>query len=165
MAAKNREELLAIHDKEYAKLIKLLDGLNEDAASWSTVDDDTRVKDILAHRAHWIGLFFTWYEGGKNGKDVQTPAPGYKWNQLKPYNAMVREKYHDLAWPKVLAKLGEQHEKLRAFIEGENDAELYTRHIYPWLNNWTVGRWAEASGASAYRSAAKYIRKTVREHG
>jgi hypothetical protein len=29
-------------------------------------------------------------------------------------------------------------------------------------NKWTTGRWAEASGASHYRSAAKYVRACLK---
>ncbi|MEM8695580.1 MAG: ClbS/DfsB family four-helix bundle protein [Pseudomonadota bacterium] len=164
-AATDRETLLAVHEKEYAKLFKTLDGIDAGTALLSAPDDDARIKDIVAHRAHWIGLFFTWYEGGKAGETVETPAPGYKWNQLKPYNAMVRDMYRDLDWAEARAKLDEQEQKLRDFIAAQDNAELYTQHLYPWLNDWTLGRWAEASGASAFRSATKYIRAVLRKSG
>ena len=163
-AAENRSDLLSAHDREFAKLIKLLDEIDDKDAILSPQNDAWRIQDIVAHRAHWIGLFFTWYEGGKAGQAVQTPAPGYKWNQLKPYNAAVRERYSDMAWPDVLAMLRERETNLRDFIAKSDDAELYTKQLYPWLNNWTLGRWAEASGASAFRSAIKHIRKTLREN-
>ncbi|WP_343045271.1 ClbS/DfsB family four-helix bundle protein [Parasphingopyxis algicola] len=123
------------------------------------------MKDIVAHRAHWIGLFLTWHEGGKAGETVETPAPGYKWNQLKPYNAMVRDMYRDLDWAEARARPDEQQQKLRDCIAAQDDAELYTQHLYPWLNDWTLGRWAEASGTSAFRSANKYIRAVLRKAG
>ncbi|MEO0689307.1 MAG: ClbS/DfsB family four-helix bundle protein [Pseudomonadota bacterium] len=162
-AATSKAELLAVHDKEFDKLTRLIATLDASAALWATEKDDTRIKDVLAHRAHWIGLFFTWVEDGEKGEDVQTPAPGYKWNQLKSYNAMVRETYAKLAWEDVQANLEERAHSLRAFIEATDETRLYTPHLYPWMNDWTLGRWAEASGPSAFRSAARYIRKANRE--
>ena len=162
-AAISKAELLNIYDKEFDKLRTLIADLDASAAQWATEQDDMQIKDIIAHRAHWIGLFFTWVEGGERGEEVQTPAPGYKWNQLKSYNAMVRETYANLAWEDVRASLQKQANSLRAFIEASVETRLYTPHLYPWMNDWTLGRWAEASGPSAFRSAARYIRKAKRE--
>ncbi|WP_299323634.1 ClbS/DfsB family four-helix bundle protein [Parasphingopyxis sp.] len=162
-AATDREALLAVHDKEYAKLIKTLDRIDAQTALLAAPDDDWRIKDIVAHRAHWIGLFFTWYDGGKAGEAVETPAPGYKWNKLKSYNAMVKDTYSGLDWVEVRRTLGTREKKLRDFIAAQDDAKLYTQHLYPWLNKWTLGRWAEASGASAFRSATKVIRSILRK--
>jgi hypothetical protein len=50
-----------------------------------------------------------------------------------------------------------------AYLEAADDADLYTKHLYSWMNDWSLGRWAEAAGASHYRSAAKTIRKMLRE--
>ena len=159
MAATNRDELLAIAEKEFAKLVKLLDGLEEGLPDRAdAANDGLSIKQIIAHRAHWIGLFFVWYEGGKAGEDVQTPAPGYKWNQLKPYNAKLHEASRDRAWADIRRELEDGHARLMAFIGAHDDAALYTKHLYPWMNDWTLGRWAEASGPSHYRSAAKVIR-------
>ncbi|MEM7702059.1 MAG: ClbS/DfsB family four-helix bundle protein [Pseudomonadota bacterium] len=163
-AATSKTELLAIHDKEFAKLTKLIADLEPGAMEWTTKEDDARIKDILSHRAHWIGLFFTWVEGSERGDEVQTPAPGYKWNQLKSYNAMVLETYADVSWEEAFSALEDKASKLRAFINDTDEAMLYTPRLHPWMKDWTLGRWAEASGASAFRSAAKYIRKAKREN-
>ncbi|MEO0382517.1 MAG: ClbS/DfsB family four-helix bundle protein [Pseudomonadota bacterium] len=163
MAAIDKNELRAVTEKEFAKLIKLLDELNDDVANFRSSDGNVSIKQVIAHRVHWMDLFFGWYGDGKAGKEVQTPAPGYKWNQLKLYNAKVYEAAEKQSWPDVLAQLKERHTAFLAFIDGLNDDVLYAKHIYPWTNDWTLGRWAESSGASHYRSAAKFVRKVKRE--
>ncbi len=122
-------------------------------------DDETSIKDIVGHRAHWIGLFLGWYRDAVDGKSVETPAPGYKWNQLKAYNADVYAAARSKPWKAVRDALEQQHEALVSLIESLSEDQLYTPHLYDWMNDWTIGRWAEASGASHYRSAAKYIRQ------
>ena len=163
MPASNRTELLAVTEKEYAKLLKTLGGLDADLVVRPGPGDDGSIKDTLAHRAHWLRLFLGWYGDGKAGKAVQTPAPGYKWNQLKEYNAKVREESRSKSWKEVVAELKRAHGDLLKLLNDLDDAELYTTHLYPWTNDWTLGRWAEASGASHYRSANKHIRKIVRD--
>lgn len=161
-AATNQSGLLAVCLKEYGKLMALLEPLTEAQVLFQDPDEQQSIKDTIAHRAHWLGLFFVWYEGGLAGEDVQTPAPGYKWNQLKAYNAGVIDTSRAQSWQEILTNFQAGHAKLMAFIESSDDALLYTPKLYPWMNNWTLGRWAEASGASHYRSAAKYVRKLIK---
>lgn len=164
-AATNRKELMLVHQLEYNKLMNTLAGVDDAMASTPSKDDIATIKDTIAHRSHWIGLYLGWYNDAKAGKDVQTPAPGYKWNQLKEYNAKLREASQDIPWGEVLAALEAGHSQLTELITAMDEDELYTKHLHPWMNNWTLGRWAEASGPSHYRSANKYARKILREQG
>lgn len=163
MAATDKTELRTITEKEFAKLIKLLDGLDEDLANQPDKDDAVSIKQVIGHRVHWMDLFFGWYEDGKAGREVEVPAPGYKWNQLKPYNAKVYEAAAEQSWANMMAQLKEHHATFLALIDSLDDDVLYAKHIYPWTNDWTLGRWAESSGPSHYRSAAKFVRKVKRE--
>ncbi|MEQ8656243.1 MAG: ClbS/DfsB family four-helix bundle protein [Hyphomicrobiales bacterium] len=163
MAATDKDELRAVTEKEFAKLIKLLDGLDEELANRLDADDGVSIKQVIGHRVHWLDLFFGWYEDGKAGGDVQTPAPGYKWNQLKPYNAEVYQAAAQQSWFHVLNALKERNAAFLAFIDGLENDVLYAKHIYSWTNDWTLGRWAESSGPSHYRSAAKFVRKVMRQ--
>ena len=72
--------------------------------------DATSIKHVVGHRAHWIELFLGWYADGLAGGTVEIPAPGYKWNQLKAYNAMVRKQQADLNWRDVAALLRANHQ-------------------------------------------------------
>jgi hypothetical protein len=162
-AATNRDDLITATELEFAKLDKLLSSINEEQALYLEPADQQSIKDTIAHRAHWLSLFFVWYEGGLAEEDVQTPAPGYKWNQLKAYNAGVIDASRKQSWKQVLSDFRVGHDKLLNFIKAGDDDLLYTPKLYPWMNNWTLGRWAEASGASHYRSAAKYVRKLIKQ--
>ncbi|MFT6785969.1 MAG: hypothetical protein ACJATG_001971, partial [Dinoroseobacter sp.] len=160
-AATSRRELLAITKCEFENLNRTLDTVSQELAI-TPFQDGLTLKDIIGHRAHWITLYFTWVEGARAGKAVQTPAPGYKWNALKAYNAAVRQDQFDLTWIDVRDALSEQHARLMAFFEAETDASLYTAPLHPWMNEWTLGRWGEAAGASHYRSAAKFARACLK---
>ena len=160
-AATTKKDLLAVTEKDFAKLEKLLATVSKEAAL-AKDEEDTSIKDVIGHRAHWIDLFLGWYEDGQADKPVYIPAKGYKWNELKAYNADLREKQAKLTWPKVLKMLHERHQKLTAFIEAKSDKELYGGPMKGSNNKWTPGRFAEASGPSHYRSATTYIRKVLK---
>lgn len=161
MAAQTKSDLIGITAKEFAKLAKLIDGIDTPAAM-RRGHDDTSIKDVVAHRAHWITLFIGWYTDGLAGKPVHFPAEGYKWNDLKRYNADLRAAQKALNWPDAVELLHANHETLMAFLHARSEAALYGGPMKGAKNAWTPGRWAEAAGASHYRSAAKFIRAALR---
>ncbi len=162
-AATNKADLLAAFDTELAKLRKTLATIDETSAQAATGDDDTTIKGIIAHRIHWIGLFFDWYETGRKGETVHVPAKGYKWNQLKDYNGPIYASGNARSWDDLTAAYDEAIGRLRAFLDAQDDAELYTVGRYDWTGKWGVGRWAESAGPAHFRSANTYIRKALRE--
>ena len=161
MPATNKAELVAVSRREFEKLLKLVGDIDEKAAL-AKDQDDASIKDVIAHRAHWIDLFLGWYADGMAGRPVFFPAEGYKWSDLKRYNAELRQKQAALGWDKARAMLHERHNRLVAFIETKSDAALYAGPMKGARNDWTPGRWAEAAGASHYRSAAKYVRARLK---
>lgn len=160
-AATNRTDLIAITEKEFAKLTALLAKVDADLAQ-RRFEDNTGIKDVIGHRAHWTNLFFGWYQQGQASGSADIPAKGYKWNQLKEYNAKLRADQQNLGWDEVRKMLEQSHARLIAFISEMSDAELYGGPMQGGGNKWTTGRWAEAAGASHYRSAAKYVRACLR---
>lgn len=162
MPAKTKSELLAITHKEFDKLAKLIDAVNAETAL-EKLDEDTSIKDVIAHRAHWIDLFLGWYTDGLAGKTVYFPAEGYKWNELKRFNADLRQRQSDLSWPEAVASLQRGYRKLTAFMEGCSNRELYGGPMKGASNAWTPGRWAEAAGPSHFRSASKFLRSVIRQ--
>ncbi|PRY78760.1 hypothetical protein CLV80_10384 [Yoonia maritima] len=126
-------------------------------------DEDTSIKDVIARRADWIDLFLGWYSDGLAGKTVYFPAEGYKWNDLKRYNADLRAWQNDLDWSGAVALLQARYDKLTAFIEGCSENELYGGPMKGANNKWTPGRWAEAAGPSHFRSASKYLRAALKK--
>ncbi len=160
-AATTKVDLLAIADIEYTKLWAMLTDLDEGVAL-AKDDEDTSIKDVVAHRAHWIDLFLGWYADGAAGREVAMPAPGYKWNELVRYNAELRATQHDLGWAEAMERLEDGHHRLVQFLDGLDDAALYGGPMPGASNEWATGRWAESAGPSHYRSAAKYIRARLR---
>mgnify|MGYP001182683925 FL=1 len=162
MAATTQSELLALTEKEFAKLDKLMSSIPADIALRKD-EEDTSIKDVVAHRANWIALFLGWHFDGLAGKTVHFPAEGYKWNELKRYNARLRENQASLSWDEARALLRDRHVQLISFIVERDDESLYSGPMKGANNDWKPGRWAEAAGPSHYRSAGKYIRGRLRE--
>lgn len=161
MAALDKTALLDMTRLELNKLEQLLAGVDE-ATALGKDDQDTSIKDVVAHRAHWIELFLGWYADGLAGKAVAFPAPGYKWSELKRYNAELRTTQASMNWLTAQVLLRNNALKLVGFIEKQANDALYGGPMKGAHNDWTPGRWAEAAGPSHFRSAAKNIRARLK---
>jgi len=161
-AATNKTELLAVAEKEFNKLQKLIAQIDENLAMQTV--DGASIKDTIGHRAHWMMLFIGWYTDGQAGKKVYFPAEGYKWSDLKQYNADLRDKQSELSWTDTTELLEKNKNKLFEWINEHSDEELYSGPMKGANNNWTPGRWAEAAGPSHFRSAAKFARAVLKAY-
>ncbi|SDY73591.1 ClbS/DfsB family four-helix bundle protein [Citreimonas salinaria] len=162
-AATSKSDLRDTIAREFDKLDALLDRVPAEARLAPDPEADGMTpKDVVGHRAAWIDLFLGWYAQGQAGAKVAIPAPGYKWNELKRFNADLRAAQADMTWDEARALLRDNHARLMAFIDAHDDATLYGGPMQGGGNDWTPGRWAEAAGPSHYRSAAKYIRARLR---
>lgn len=156
-AAVSKSELRAVCAKEYARLMAVIEQFPE-AMRYVPDEDGITPKDILGHRAHWIGLTLGWYRDGAAGKTPEIPAKGYKWSELKAYNAEIRARQADITWDQARSILQAAHETLMSRIDALENHELYGAPMPGGGNKWTAGRFFEAAGASHYRSAARYLR-------
>ncbi len=161
MAAKTKADLRDITRKEFEKLTKLLATV-DDGTALAKDADDTSIKDVVAHRAHWIDLFLGWYADGLAGKPVHFPAQGYKWNDLKRYNAHLRAQQSEMGWAEATEMLRDRYQHLLHFIDTHAESDLYGGPMKGANNQWSPGRWAEAAGPSHFRSASKYIRAAIK---
>lgn len=162
MSAKTKAELLALTDAEYQALFTAIAEIDAKTAGLEDVEGIS-IKDIIAHRAHWCDLLVHWRDEARAGRPVQKPAPGFTWTRVKEYNAKVRETERGKDWATVRGDFVRAHGALRTLIEGTEELALYGERLYDWMDDWTLGRWAEASGASHYQSARKSIERILKE--
>ncbi|MEM9552444.1 MAG: ClbS/DfsB family four-helix bundle protein [Pseudomonadota bacterium] len=159
-AATSKSDLMIATTKEFARLSAVLDRVADDQATHPDTDGWS-IRDVIIHRAHWIDLFLGWVADGQAGREVHIPAKGVKWNALKPYNATVRDRNADVSWAEARSRLSDKHAALLKLMEEMPEDALYDCPM-PGQDKWTTGRYAEASGASHYRSAAKFVRARLR---
>ncbi|MGR3714037.1 MAG: ClbS/DfsB family four-helix bundle protein [Shimia sp.] len=161
-AATCKADLMAVAEAEFGKLMQLVAQVDAELSERS-FDEDWSIKDVIAHRAHLIDMFLGWYRDGQAGKDVAFPAPGYKWNELKAYNATVIAARRRDTWGETRVSLKDAHARWLDLVTSLDEDALYGAPMKGGRNAWTTGRWAEAAAPSHYRSAAKFIRKALRE--
>jgi len=158
----NKKELLEITEKELEKLKKTISQFPQEKVEIFDEKVGGSLKSIISHRTEWMKMFFIWYQDGIDKKEPQVPAPGYKWNQLKELNAKIWGRDKNKKWEEILHDFEAQSQNLLKFISSQEEEKLYTPKLFNWTNDWTLGRWVEASGSSHFRSANKYLRQILK---
>jgi len=163
-AATTKADLSERLATDFHKLEALLDTVPEEVRYAPDPEaGGTTPKDIVGHRGAWIDLFFGWYTAGQAGTPVAVPAEGYKWNDLKRFNADLRQRQRAMTWDEARARLRENHARLSNLVADLDNTALYGGPMPGGGSKWTTGRWIEATGPSHYRSAARYIRGRLRQ--
>ena len=119
-------------------------------------------KDVLAHLIEWEQMCLGWYRAGLRGEVLETPAPGYRWNQTPELNQMIYEKHRDRSLDEVLAQFGASHREILGVIQGLSDEELFTAGRYAWTKKLTMGTYFVSATSSHYLWARKEIRKGLK---
>ncbi len=144
------------------RLVKNLAGFSPEEMVRPGLIGDWSGKDGLAHLMDWEQLFIGWYQAGRRGEKVETPAPGLTWREMDLLNQRIYEQYKDMPLEEVLATSAASYEQILALLEGIPEDELFAPGCYPWLNGGRLVDWAAANTCNHYYWAKNLIRKNTR---
>ena len=127
------------------KLIEVIDGMS--------------VKDFLAHRTEWGRMMIRWLTEAREGKTPAVPTEDYKWNQLKPLNADIHERFRDTPLDAIEHEFERVHDALFELIESTTEEELFTKQFHSFTGSSDLATYLNSASASHYRSARRHIQK------
>ena len=160
---KNKMELLQESQKEYELLNILLDSIPEKKWTLPGVMGDWSIKDILAHLYEWQRMFFIWYEAGLRGEMPQTPAEGFKWNQLPALNQKIYQEYRNIPLLDVQNIIHTSHQKVMQLIGSLSETQLFSPGPYSWTKSSTLESYITANTGRHYRWARTGIRRGLKK--
>jgi hypothetical protein len=103
-------------------------------------------KDVMAHLAEWESYMPVWIEAARQGKPVETPAPGLTWKQLDILNQRIYEAHRHQSLEEVLEYFHAAHSQFMAMVEAMPEEEMLTYGLYTftgglvynWLNAYAL---------------------------
>ena len=118
--------------------------------------------DLVAHLDEWHRMFLRWHRDGLAGRTPAMPAEGYKWNELRELNRVVREKHKSASWKRVLAAFEDSYAEVVSLAEGLSEKQLLASGHFAWTKKYTLTTYLGANTASHYRFAIKTLKKWQR---
>jgi len=158
---KNKEELIFEIENNYSKLKKDLEDIPMELTKKKELEGHSKetkmsVSDLVAYLVGWGGLVLKWNRKKKNGKQVDFPETGYKWNELGKLAQKFYADYENLDYPELLNKLNQTVEEIQKLIENNTNEELYETS---WYDKWTKGKMIQLNTSSPYKNARSRVRK------
>lgn len=158
---KSKEELKLESEKNYNKLIILINSLSEEDQhkSFCFEDRDKNIRDVVVHLYEWHQLLLNWVTCNQAGIKVNFLPEPYNWKKIPEMNVMLWEKHQKTPLHKALAILNDSHLETMNLIDTFQNEELFTKEYFPWTGTTSLGSYSVSATSSHYDWAMKKIRK------
>ncbi|MDN6664300.1 MAG: ClbS/DfsB family four-helix bundle protein [Tetragenococcus koreensis] len=159
---KDKQELLdTIHDK-YQKYIAEFEEIPEELRGKRIEEVDRTPSENLSYQLGWINLLLNWNQKEQQGIDVQTPAEGYKWNNLGGLYQSFYATYGKYTLAEQLEQLSTAIDELDAWLETLTGQELFEPKQRKWATTkaeWPVWKWVHINTVAPFTNFRPKIRK------
>ncbi|MDT2687981.1 ClbS/DfsB family four-helix bundle protein [Enterococcus gallinarum] len=126
---------------------------------------DKSPSENLSYQLGWLHLLLDWEAQEKNGVAVQTPAAGYKWNQLGALYDQFYQRYGQLSLKEQQQQLTQLVEELCQWISTLSDTELFEPGQRKWATTkaqWPLYKWIHINSVAPFTNFRTKIRKWKR---
>lgn len=165
----SKEALIAEIRKTAGLFVAEFDDVAEADADVRVEGMDRTPREMLAYQLGWMGLLRGWDADELVGKDVATPAPGLKWNQM----GVLYQGFYDEYRAESLERLKRSFEcdvdALVQWVDGFSDEELFEPGGRKWAqstpSNWPVWKWVHTNTVAPFKTFRGKIRKWKKLRG
>lgn len=124
---------------------------------------DRTPRQMLAYQLGWMNLFMSWDKDEIAGKEVVTPAPGYKWNNMGGLYQSFYDTYESEQLQDLISNYNHMVGMVNDWLQGFDDQELFQSGARKWADStaskWPVYKWVHINTVAPFSSFRSKIRK------
>lgn len=164
----SKSELINAASANYAELNALIASMTELELSTPFSFDDTRkeahwkrdknLRDVLIHLYEWHQLLLDWILSNQKGESKPFLPKPYTWKTYGSMNEFFWKKHQNTALEEAKDMLERSHREVMELAETFTDEELFTKGVYQWVGNSTLGSYFVSNTASHYNWAVKKLK-------
>ena len=159
----SKEALIEEIQKTASQFIGEFDNVADEDSDLRLEGVDRTPREMIAYQLGWMGLIRGWDRDELAGKEVITPAPGYKWNQM----GAVYEGFYATYNTKSLSELKQLYQEavsnLIDWLQDFSADELFQPGGRKWAqstpSNWPIWKWVHNNTAAPFKTCRSKIRK------
>lgn len=159
----NKQELINEIKKSAAAFIKEFEEVTEADKDLRFEEVDRTPQEIIAYQLGWMNLVRGWDRDELAGKEVITPAPGYKWNKMGAMYQNFYDQYRDKTLSELLDEFTETVESFVEWLEGFSEEQIFEPGGRQWAaslpSNWPIWRWVHINTAAPFKTFRSKLRK------
>ncbi len=155
---------LAVHIEKTSQLFihEFEDISKEDWDSFVEGVDRTP-RQMIAYQLGWMDLLLGWERDEQAGKDVATPAEGYKWNQLGRLYESFYKRWETATAEELTQQFHSLVIQVMQLVHALSKEELFQPHQRAWASStpsaWPVWKWIHINTVAPFTSFRSQIRK------
>lgn len=159
----SKEALIEEIKKTAAQFIGEFDGITDKDSDLRLEGVDRTPREMIAYQLGWMGLIRGWDSDELNGKEVITPAPGYKWNQMGTIYEGFYATYNTQSLSELKQMYKEAVSSLIDWLQDFSADELFQPGGRKWAqstpSNWPIWKWIHINTAAPFKTFRSKIRK------
>lgn len=164
----SKSELISAASANYAELNAFIASMTELELSTPFSFDDTKkeahwkrdknLRDVLIHLYEWHQLMLDWILSNQKGESKPFLPKPYTWKTYGSMNEFFWKKHQSTALEEAEDMLERSHREVMDLTETFTDEELFTKGVYQWVGNSTLGSYFISNTASHYNWALKKLK-------
>ena len=95
------------------------------------------VANLVAYLVGWNELVLKWLDREAEGKSVDFPETGFKWDELGRLAQKFYRDYEGIPYLDLIERMGVAKARIVSLVEARSNDNLYSRS---WYEKWTMGR-------------------------
>ena len=148
----------------FERLEAALDAVPSDRANEKSMEGHAKgtrmsVNNLVSYLIGWNMLVLKWLDRDAQGKSIEFPDVGYKWNELGTLAQKFYQDYSGNSFVENRKKLSAAKDQILAELSKRTDQDLYG---LPWHGKWTKGRMIHFNSSSPYNNARSRIRRWLK---
>lgn len=156
----NKRELLNSFDAAFSKLFDELASVPFEQERVPGIEGGLSPCDLVAYQIGWGRLLLAWDRLEAQGRPVEMPAHGFKWNQLGPLARSFYQEFGDHTLAQLLSRFAALADEIRGFIEASSEGLLFGVGERRWAGaKWPLAKWIQVNTVAPYGSARTKLRK------
>lgn len=164
----SKSELMSAAAENYAQLNTLISSLsqtelltpmkfgeNKKEAHWKR---DKNLRDILTHLYEWHQLLLSWVSSNLNGEIKPILPEPYNWRTYGEMNIELWKKHQKTTLEDAKKMLEQSHREVMNLADTFTNEELFSKGIFEWTGNSTLGSYFVSNTSSHYNWAIKKLK-------
>ncbi|MDF2511603.1 MAG: hypothetical protein K0S04_1469 [Herbinix sp.] len=159
----NKDMLISEITRTANMFITEFEGITEAEKAIRFEGVDRTPQEMISYQLGWMELILSWDRDELAGKEVVTPAPGFKWNQLGGLYQSFYDRYQDKSITELRDLFNTYVEAVIKWLQCFNEEELFSPGGRNWAastpSNWPIWKWVHINTVAPFKSFRSKIRK------
>ena len=129
---KTKQELIDAIDKAYGSFVAEFQDIKDKDIHKRTASIEKTPAELIAYQIGWLSHIMQWDKDELSGKQVITPAPGIKWNEIGKLVQTFYEKYNKGDLKTLLTRFAKTKEEFVTWIDTLDKKTLFELDQRKW---------------------------------